>query len=408
MHRICRSVKEVIFHNGGFMDSVLLTFNTGSSTVKIGSFEYDGSSLQKSAKADIDFAATPLNFHMERGKERLDIELQTQESADIVAVLSEVFDKLSAYIELSRVKAIGHRVVHGGDIFAGPALIDDRSIQAIDDLSAYAPLHQPKSLALIKAIRQLFPDILQTASFDTAFHRTMPDVIRRLAIPRAMHDQGIKRYGFHGLSYQSIAQQFNELQPDLGRKKLVVAHLGSGASICALDQGKSVDTSMSFSTLDGIPMATRCGNIDAGVLLHLLSRQNMSADEVTDMLYHRSGLLGVSGISGDCRDLLASDAPEAKQAIDLFTTRIAGEITRQATSLGGVDAVIFTAGIGEHQPEIRARIARKLQWLGLELDDTANNNNAFRITTPSSKIAAFMLATDEEQVIASETLTVLN
>jgi len=236
----------------------------------------------------------------------------------------------------------------------------------------------------------------------------MPDVIRRLAIPRAMHDQGIKRYGFHGLSYQSIAQQFNELQPDLGRKKLVVAHLGSGASICALDQGKSVDTSMSFSTLDGIPMATRCGNIDAGVLLHLLSRQNMSADEVTDMLYHRSGLLGVSGISGDCRDLLASDAPEAKQAIDLFTTRIAGEITRQATSLGGVDAVIFTAGIGEHQPEIRARIARKLQWLGLELDDTANNNNAFRITTPSSKIAAFMLATDEEQVIASETLTVLN
>jgi acetate kinase len=390
------------------MDSVLLTFNTGSSTVKIGSFEYDGSSLQKSAKADIDFAATPLNFHMERGKERLDIELQTQESADIVAVLSEVFDKLSAYIELSRVKAIGHRVVHGGDIFAGPALIDDRSIQAIDDLSAYAPLHQPKSLALIKAIRQLFPDILQTASFDTAFHRTMPDVIRRLAIPRAMHDQGIKRYGFHGLSYQSIAQQFNELQPDLSRKKLVVAHLGSGASICALDQGKSVDTSMSFSTLDGIPMATRCGNIDAGVLLHLLSRQNMSADEVTDMLYHRSGLLGVSGISGDCRDLLASDAPEAKQAIDLFTTRIAGEITRQATSLGGVDAVIFTAGIGEHQPEIRARIARKLQWLGLELDDTANNNNAFRITTPSSKIAAFMLATDEEQVIASETLTVLN
>ncbi len=231
--------------------------------------------------------------------------------------------------------------MHGGDIFAGPALIDDRSIQAIDDLSAYAPLHQPKSLALIKAIRQLFPDILQTASFDTAFHRTMPDVIRRLAIPRAMHDQGIKRYGFHGLSYQSIAQQFNELQPDLGRKKLVVAHLGSGASICALDQGKSVDTSMSFSTLDGIPMATRCGNIDAGVLLHLLSRQNMSADEVTDMLYHRSGLLGVSGISGDCRDLLASDAPEAKQAIDLFTTRIAGEITRQATSLGGVDAVIL-------------------------------------------------------------------
>lgn len=390
------------------MNDLILTFNTGSSTVKIGSFECDGSSLHKSAKAGIDFAASPLSFHMERGKERLDIELKAQDSTDIVSVLGEVFDRLSTHIDLSRIKAIGHRIVHGGDIFIGPALIDDLSIQAIAELSVYAPLHQPKSLALIKAIRQLFPDILQTASFDTAFHRTMPDVIRRFAIPRAMHDQGIKRYGFHGLSYQSIAQQFNELEPDLGRKKLVVAHLGSGASICALEKGKSVDTSMSFSTLDGIPMATRCGNIDAGVLLHLLSQQNMSTNEVTDMLYHRSGLLGVSGISGDCRDLLASNTQEASQAIELFTTRIAGEIARQATSLGGVDAVIFTAGIGEHQPEIRARIAHKLQWLGLELDDAANNNNAFRITRKSSKIAAFMLATDEEQVIAAETLTVLN
>lgn len=236
----------------------------------------------------------------------------------------------------------------------------------------------------------------------------MPDVIRRFAIPRAMHDQGIKRYGFHGLSYQSIAQQLKELQPDLSRKKLIVAHLGSGASICALENGKSVDTSMSFSTLDGIPMATRCGNIDSGVLLHLLTQQKMSTDALTDLLYHRSGLLGVSDISGDCRELLASDAPEASQTIELFTTRIAGEITRQATSLGGVDTVIFTAGIGEHQPEIRARIARKLQWLGLVLDDAANNENAFCITQETSKIAAFMLATDEERVIAAETLTVLN
>lgn len=390
------------------MNDLILTFNTGSSTVKIGSFECDGSSLQKSAKAGIDFAASPLNFHMERGKERLDIKLQAQNSSDIVAVLSEVFDKLSTHIDLARVKAIGHRVVHGGDIFSGPVLIDEKSIKAIDNLSAYAPLHQPKSLALIKAIRQLFPDILQTASFDTAFHRTMPDVIRRFAIPRAMHDQGIKRYGFHGLSYQSIAQQLKELQPDLSRKKLIVAHLGSGASICALENGKSVDTSMSFSTLDGIPMATRCGNIDLGVLLHLLTQQKMSTDALTDLLYHRSGLLGVSDISGDCRELLASDAPEASQTIELFTTRIAGEITRQATSLGGVDTVIFTAGIGEHQPEIRARIARKLQWLGLVLDDAANNENAFCITQETSKIAAFMLATDEERVIAAETLTVLN
>ncbi len=390
------------------MNNLILTFNTGSSTVKIGGFEYNGSSLQKTAKAAIDFAASPLKFHMERGEERLDFELNAQDSADIVAVLSEVLEKLSAHIDLSRVKAIGHRVVHGGDIFAGPVLIDAQSLQAIDDLSIYAPLHQPKSLALIKAIRALLPDLPQTASFDTAFHRTIPDVVRRFAIPRKMHEQGIKRYGFHGLSYQSITESFRKIEPDLSGGKIIIAHLGSGASLCAVDRGKSVDTSMSFSTLDGIPMATRSGNIDAGVLLHLLDQQNMTPDALSDMLYHQSGLLGVSALSGDSRILLASDAPEAHEAIELFTARIAGEITRQATSLGGLDAIIFTAGIGEHQPEIRERVCHKLQWIGLDLDDAANNNNNFCITKQSSKIAAFMLATDEEQVIAAETLNLLN
>ncbi|MDM7850606.1 acetate/propionate family kinase [Pseudochrobactrum kiredjianiae] len=390
------------------MNDLILTFNTGSSTVKIGSFEYDGASLHKSAKAGIDFAASPLRFHMERGHERLDLELQSGASADIVSVLREVFDKLSSHIDLSRIKAIGHRVVHGGDVFAGAAIIDEQSIQAIDALSAYAPLHQPKSLALIQAIRQLFPEIPQTASFDTAFHRSMSDTVRRFAIPREMHDQGIKRYGFHGLSYKSIAHQFTGLEPVLSKGKVVVAHLGSGASLCALDNGKSVDTSMSFSTLDGIPMATRCGNIDAGVLLHLLSQKDVSTDALTDMLYHRSGLLGMSGISGDSRALLVSTAPQAREAIDVFTLRIAGEICRLAATLGGLDAVIFTAGIGEHQPAIRASICKKLQWLGVELDETANEANVFRISAQSNRISAFMLATDEERVIAAETLQILN
>lgn len=390
------------------MNDLILTFNTGSSTVKIGSFEYDGASLHKSAKAGIDFAASPLRFHMERGHERLDLELQSGASADIVSVLREVFDKLSSHIDLSRIKAIGHRVVHGGDDFADAAVIDEQSIQAIDALSAYAPLHQPKSLALIQAIRQLFPEIPQTASFDTAFHRSMSDTVRRFAIPREMHDQGIKRYGFHGLSYKSIAHQFTGLEPVLSKDKIVVAHLGSGASLCALDNGKSVDTSMSFSTLDGIPMATRCGNIDAGVLLHLLSQKDVSTDALTDMLYHRSGLLGLSGISGDSRALLASTAPQAREAIEVFTLRIAGEICRLAATLGGLDAVIFTAGIGEHQPAIRASICKKLQWLGVELDEAANEANEFRISAQSSRISAFMLATDEERVIAAETLQILN
>lgn len=390
------------------MSDLILTFNTGSSTVKIGSFEQDGSSLHKSAKAGIDFAASPLNFHMEGGSERLDIELQSDASADIVTILNEVFDKLSAHIDLSHIAAIGHRVVHGGDSFSGPALINDRTIKIIDELSAYAPLHQPKSLALIKAIRQLFPDIPQTASFDTAFHRSMSDTVRRFAIPRALHEQGIKRYGFHGLSYKSVAHQFANFEPVLSKGKIVVAHLGSGASLCALDQGKSVDTSMSFSTLDGIPMATRCGNIDAGVLLHLLSQKNMDTDALTDMLYHRSGLFGLSGISGDCRELVASTAPQAREAVEVFTLRIAGEICRLAATLGGLNAIIFTAGIGEHQPAIRAKVCQKLQWLGVELDEPANKTNAFRITTPASRTSAFMLATDEERVIASETLSVLN
>lgn len=390
------------------MNDLILTFNTGSSTVKIGSFEYDGASLHKSAKAGIDFAASPLRFHMERGHERLDLELQSGASADIVSVLREVFDKLSSHIDLSRIKAIGHRVVHGGDDFADAAVIDEQSIQAIDALSAYAPLHQPKSLALIQAIRQLFPEIPQTASFDTAFHRSMSDTVRRFAIPREMHDQGIKRYGFHGLSYKSIAHQFTGLEPVLSKDKIVVAHLGSGASLCALDNGKSVDTSMSFSTLDGIPMATRCGNIDAGVLLHLLSQKDVSTDALTDMLYHRSGLLGLSGISGDSRALLASTAPQAREAIEVFTLRSAGEICRLAATLGGLDAVIFTAGIGEHQPAIRASICKKLQWLGVELDEAANEANEFRISAQSSRISAFMLATDEERVIAAETLQILN
>ncbi len=390
------------------MSGFILTFNTGSSTVKIGSFEQDGTLLRKSAKAGIDFAASPLSFHLERGAERLDITLQSEASDDIVAILSEVFDKLSAHIDLSRIAAIGHRVVHGGDLFSGPVRIDDQVIADIDRLAVFAPLHQPKSLALIKAIRQLFPHIPQAASFDTAFHRTMPEIVRRFAIPRALHEQGIKRYGFHGLSYKSVSGNFALQEPALSKGKIIIAHLGSGASLCALDQGKSIDTSMSFSTLDGIPMATRCGNIDAGVLLHLLTQENMTNDALTDLLYHRSGLLGVSGISGDCRDLVNSSAVQAREAVELFTLRIAGEICRIASTLGGLNAIIFTAGIGEHQPAIRAAVCRKLNWLGVELDDNANHAGAFRITTPASRIAAFMLATDEEHVIASETLTALS
>jgi acetate kinase len=261
---------------------------------------------------------------------------------------------------------------------------------------------------LIRAIQHLRPDVAQIASFDTAFHRTNAEIVRRFAIPRKLHDDGMKRYGFHGLSYKYSAGELTRRVPEAAKGKVVVAHLGSGASLCALEAGISRDSSMGFSTLDGVPMATRCGALDPGVLLHLLGPLGRPIAEVENILYKGSGLLGVSGISADSRELLMSDRAEAREAIDLFTFRIAGEIARLATTLGGLDAIVFTAGIGEHQPLIRAGIGDRLTWLGLELDNTANAANAETISITSSRIAAYVVPTNEEQVIADETVCILH
>lgn len=386
------------------MNKQLVTFNAGSSTVKIGLFDCDGQSVRKVAKGDIDLTETPLCFRLRGEGGDLDIALRSTGSDDILTILEELFGKSSAQIDPARIMAVGHRVVFGGDEFARPVQLDDTRIEAIERLAVFAPLHQPKSLALIRAVRQLFPHLTQAASFDTAFHQTISDTVRRFAIPADLHARGIKRFGFHGLSYKSIIGNLSSRVPSLATGRIVAAHLGSGASLCAMDGGRSVDTSMSFSTLDGIPMATRCGAIDPGVLLHLLQQEHMPADALADLLYHRSGLLGLSGLSGDTRDLIANDRPEAREALDVFALRIAGEIGRLASTLGGLDAVVFTAGIGEHQPAIRAAICRRLAWLGVELDADANERNAFRIATETGRTAAFVLPTDEEQVIASETL----
>ncbi len=389
------------------MHKQLVTFNAGSSTVKIGTFTFDGQQIRKLARGEIDLNESPVTFRLRGESGNLDIALASADAGNIVSILEELFARLSDHISPGNILGVGHRVVFGGDQFAGPVLLDDKHIEAIEGLSIYAPLHQPKSTALIKAVRKLLPHLPQAASFDTAFHQTIPDKVRRFAVPIALHERGIKRYGFHGLSYKSIIANFSRREPALAGGKIVAAHLGSGASLCAMDGGKSVDTSMSFSTLDGIPMATRCGTIDPGVLLHLLQQENMQADALSDLLYHRSGLLGLSGISGDTRDLLASDDARAREAIDIFTARIAGEICRLAATLGGLDALIFTAGIGEHQPAIREAVCERLSWLGFEIDAAANESNAFRITRPTSPAAAFVLATDEEQIIAAETLDAL-
>lgn len=389
-------------------DRLLITFNAGSSTVKIGLFTLETEvGPRRIGKGTIDFRKAPVRFLLSEGPDTFDVELEATQDDELYNVLGEAFQQLSRHFDLDAIVAIGHRVVHGADDFAGPVRLDDDTIAAIDALTPLAPLHQPQGLGLIQAIQRLRPGLPQTASFDTAFHRSHADVVRRFAIPRVLHDEGIKRYGFHGLSYKFIAAELMRREPNVGSGRVVVAHLGSGASLCGLERGISCDTSMGFSALDGVPMATRCGSLDPGVLLHLIGIEGRAARDVEDILYRRSGLLGVSGISADSRELLMSDRPEARQALDLFTFRIAGEIARLATTLGGLDAIVFTAGVGENQPRIRADICERLAWLGLELDEKANAVNAARVSTASSRIDVFVIATDEEQVIADEGLSVL-
>ncbi len=384
---------------------LLLTFNAGSSTVKIGIFAIEDAKVRRIGKGVIDFRAAPLAFSLTEGPKTFDMPLKAALTDDLHSVIDETFELLADHFDIAAVRAAGHRVVHGGDRFTEAISLDDAAIDAIDALIPLAPLHQPQALRFIRALRHLRPHLAQTASFDTAFHATQADLVRRFAIPRALHEEGIKRYGFHGLSYKFIA---GEVSRRLSTKpKIVAAHLGSGASLCALEKGASRDCSMGFSTLDGIPMATRPGWLDPGVILHLLQQKKLSADQVEDMLYHRAGLLGVSGINADTRDLLEDGRPEAREALDLFTLRIAGEIGRMSVTLGGLDAIVFTAGIGEHQPQIRAAVLQRLAWLGATVDDKANAANGFTITTPASRITAHVIATDEEQIIAQEALALV-
>ncbi|MEQ1941916.1 acetate/propionate family kinase [Mesorhizobium sp. VNQ89] len=385
----------------------LLTFNAGSSTVKVGLFERTATGPRRLARAIIDFRHDPLTFRITEGPKKIDIALNAKSGDDLTEIVAETFDELAKDFDISRIAAVGHRVVHGGDAFAGPVTLDDKTIAAIDALTPLAPLHQPQALRLIRAVANTGRGLVQTASFDTAFHRTNADFVRRFAIPRALFDQGVKRYGFHGLSYKYITGELLRTHSSIAQGKVVVAHLGSGASLCAIDGGESRDTTMGFSTLDGIPMATRCGAIDPGVLLHMLGAGGETLAELEDMLYNRSGLLGVSGISADSRELLESRALEAIEAIELFTFRIAGEMARLAGTLQGLDAIVFTAGIGENQPRVRAGVCERLGWLGVELDAPANAANAPIISSPKSRVSVFVIPTDEEQVIADETLSVI-
>jgi acetate kinase len=303
--------------------------------------------------------------------------------------------------------AVGHRVVHGGADFAASVAIDDAVLERLEALVPLAPLHQPHNLAAIRAIQGQMPGLLQVACFDTAFHRNHPELADWFALPRRFYDEGIRRYGFHGLSYEYIAHALREVAPDVANGRVVVAHLGSGASMGALHNGRSMDSTMGFTALDGLPMGTRPGALDPGVVLHLMRAHAMDADALERLLYHECGLKGLSGISNDVRALLASDNPRAARAIDLFVYRICRELGALTAALGGLDGLVFTAGIGERSPEIRARVCDQSAWLGIQLDEPANRAGGPRISTAGSRVRVFAIPTDEELMIARHTLALL-
>jgi acetate kinase len=312
-------------------------------------------------------------------------------------------DGVSAKLGGAGLAAVGHRVVHGGVKYAEPVRLDAQVLADLEELIPLAPLHQPYNLAPIRVLQARRPDLPQVACFDTAFHRTQPEVAQAFALPRAYTAQGIRRYGFHGLSYEYIASELPRYDPRAAAGRVVVAHLGNGCSMSALRNGRSVATSMGFTALDGLPMGTRCGTLDPGVLLYFLDHLHLDARAIESILYKESGLLGVSGISSDMRTLLASTEPRAAEAIDLYVYRIGRELGSLAAALGGLDALVFTAGIGEHAAEIRARVCRDAAWLGVTLDETANDTGGPRISREDSAVSAWVIPTDEERMIARHT-----
>jgi acetate kinase len=317
--------------------------------------------------------------------------------------LAFLLDWLPSHAAETRVIAVGHRVVHGGTVYSVPVRVDAAVLAALEALVPLAPLHQPHNLRPMRALAARRPDLPQVACFDTAFHCGAPALAQAFALPPAITERGLRRYGFHGLSYEYIAGALRGFDSRAASGRTVVMHLGNGASLCALQAGKSVATTMGFTAIDGVPMGTRSGSVDPGVLLYCLRELGMDADALESLLYRESGLLGVSGVSSDMRELLASREPRARFAVDLFVYRIGRELGSLAAALGGLDAVVFTAGIGEHAAEIRARVCDDAGWLGLALDAAANRVGGPRISTPTSRVAAWVIPTDEELMIARHT-----
>jgi len=380
------------------MTRAVLTLNAGSSSLKVGLFPAAGDeAMLASGQADRIGPEGTLTMKDEAGAP------MSPASGDLAShegALAAALDSFRAAFPDLGLCAVGHRVVHGGTDYAAPVTITDAILDDLARLEPFAPLHQPHNLAGIRAARAAFPGVPQVACFDTAFHRSHPWVNDVFALPREYYDRGVRRYGFHGLSYDYIAGALRDLAPGIAMGRVVIAHLGNGASMCAIHEGRSVASSMGFSALDGLPMGTRCGQLDPGVMLYLMEQEGMGAAEISDLLYRRSGLLGLSGLSNDMRMLEQAGTPEADAAIGYFTFRIRRELGGLAAALGGIDALVFTGGIGEHSARVRAEVCEATGWMGIALDPARNADHSTVISPDGAAVPVLVVPTNEELVIA--------
>ncbi len=393
------------------MSHGILVINAGSSSIKFSVFavtSWNGT-LEPRLNGLVEGIGGKARARAKRGDgspidERV---WQEGEPNDFQSCFADLVDWLTPRLEGMELVGVGHRVVHGGPELDRPVLLDPQNVEALERLVPLAPLHQPSNLLGVKTSLKLRPDIPNVACFDTAFHRTQPRVADSYGLSNAFYESGVRRYGFHGLSYEYIASRLPELAPGLADGRVVVAHLGSGSSMCALQGGKSVATTMGFSVLDGLPMGTRCGGIDPGVLLYLMDQEGMDSKAISNTLYKQSGLLGMSGVSNDMRELKESEDPNAANAVAYFLYRIGRELGSLAAALGGLDGLVFTAGIGENDADLRERVCKDAAWLGVELDEGANRYGEVRISTSDSAVSVWTLPTNEELMIANHTMSLI-
>ncbi|HEY3794582.1 MAG TPA: acetate/propionate family kinase [Bradyrhizobium sp.] len=381
------------------MPQAILALNTGSSSIKFAVYAVNGSELVLLCRGLLDHHAGDTHFVIRNPAGEVLQDAKSGGAGSGADLATTLIDRIEPLLDGHKLTAVGHRIVHGGPDFCRPVQVDSDVLLALDALTPLAPLHQPGCLAPVRSLLSARPTLPQVACFDTAFHRDLAPVYRRFPLPLEFETKGLRRYGFHGLSFEYIVQRLN--RPAI---RLVVAHLGSGSSLCAIRDGKSVNTTMSLTPLDGLMMATRSGAIDPGLVLHLWRSEQMSASEIEDLLYHKSGLAGVSGISADMRTLIGSSNPRASDAIDQFCARAAEQAAVMAAGIDGIELLVFTGGIGENSPEVRKNICMRLGWMGLELDEQANMAGRDVVSAPAGRIEVRVIATDEEFVIARHTL----